>query len=310
MKIGIIGMGSVGATIAYSIAVEGIAHQLILCDRTEEKAIGEAMDLQHCASFIPPVDIEGGGIGICRNMDIVIITAGVKRHAGEHRTDLIRRNLIIFEELAHILPAENPNAIFIVVSNPVDLLTLFLLRKSGLPKNQIIGSGTLLDTSRFRHLLSNTFHVDPRNIHAYIIGEHGPGSVPLWSHAYVGAVPMDEYARQLNLTFSADDKDQILNDVLKAGQNVIERKGATYYGIAQTVIRILTAIQRDESSVLTVSTDTQGFGGITDIALSLPMIVGRKGIEHSAVPPLTSQEMALFQTAARSIQNLARELAI
>jgi L-lactate dehydrogenase len=310
MKIGIVGTGSVGATVAYSIAISGLASRLVLMDAALEKAIGEAMDLEHCASFIPPVEIEAGGIELCRDMEAVVITAGIKRKPGENRTDLIRRNLEVFREISLPLSRANPEAVFIVVSNPVDLLTLYLLRHSSLSTKQVIGTGTLLDTSRLRHLISKKILVDPRNVHAYVIGEHGMGSVPLWSCTQIGALPLDVYASQAGIRFGHEEKEALFARVLSAGQDVIERKGATYYGIAQSVQRILTAISRDEKSILTVSTDVSVLEGVEDVAMSLPVAVGRHGAEKPLKPRLAEEEMKRFLEAGSKLKGLAREVGI
>lgn len=310
MKIGIVGMGSVGSTIAYSIAASGIAETLVLVDKFPDKAIGEAMDLAHCASFIPPVEILAGEPTICSSMDVVVIAAGSKRKPGEQRTDLIRRNLDVMKDLSKGLTQSNPNAIFIIVSNPVDLLTLYLTQHSGLESRQIIGSGTLLDTSRFRHLISKRIHVDPRNVHTYIIGEHGAGSIPVWSHTHIGALHLDDFAKQSNIMFGPVEKKQVFEAVLSAGKEVIKRKGATFYGIAQTVLRILTVVLRDEKSILTVSTKVQGYADVNGVTLSLPVIVGRRGIERSLAPHLNTEEIEGFQKAAQALKAIAMDVGI
>ncbi len=310
MEVGIVGLGAVGSTIAYSVAVSGLASRLVLVDQFTDKAVGEAMDLNHCASFIPPVDVEAGGLELCHDMQVVIVTAGTKRQPNELRTDLIKRNLDVFKKIAKSLAESNPRAIFIVVSNPVDLLTLFLHKCSDLPPAQVIGSGTLLDTSRFRYLISERLNVDPRNVHAYIIGEHGSGSVPVWSHTQIGVLPLDDFVNQSGIKFGPEEKQAVFEKVLTAGKEVIERKGATFYGIAQSVLRILTAISRDEKSILTLCTDVQGFSGVEDLTLSIPVVIGRGGIEKSLIPHLDKEEMDGFKKAASSLESIAREVGI
>ncbi len=303
-------MGSVGATIAYSIGVNGVASRLVLTDVMEDKAVGEGMDLKHCASFIPPVEVEAGGPDLCKGMDAVVITAGSKRRPGEDRTGLIRRNLAVFKDMSVPLARANPKAIFIVVSNPVDLLTLYMLRHFGLEPNQVIGTGTLLDTSRFRQQISYRLSVDPRNVHASIIGEHGTGSVPVWSRVQVGVLPLDAYAEQSGIDFGDKVKQEIFEMVLGAGQEVIRRKGATFYGIAQSVLRILTAIGRDERSILTVSTDVTFFEGVDDVAMSLPVLINRRGAQKTLNPRLSEDEMDAFCKAGAGLNELAREVGI
>jgi L-lactate dehydrogenase len=310
MKIGIIGSGAVGATIAYSIASDGLATKIVIADKVESKAEGEALDLAHCAYFIPPVKFESGGLAACRGMDAVVITAGVKRRPGEQRTDLINRNIAVCREITEPLAEANPDAIFILVSNPVDLLTLYWIKHSGVPGNRIIGSGTLLDTSRFRYLLSRYAHVDPRSIHAYIIGEHGAGSVPVWSSAQVGLLPIADYAKEAGLKYTEETRNMVFDEVLSAGKNVIERKGATYYGIAQSTLRILKAISRDEGSILTLSTDVSGYYGLEEIAMSVPVVLGREGLRQIVSPSLDESEIAGFAKAGRTLHQIAREAGI
>lgn len=310
MKVAIIGSGAVGATIAYSIASNGLASHIVLVDKSVEKAEGEALDLSHCASFIPRVRVLHGDLSACFGMDVVVITAGVKRRAGEPRTDLIARNLEVCRDITPTLSKANPDAIFILVSNPVDLLTLYWLRHAGVPASRIIGSGTLLDSSRFRYLLSRYLSIDPHSLHANIIGEHGAGSVPVWSRAAVGSVSIDDYATQAGLDLSESRKQGIFEEVLSAGKNVIERKGATYYGIAQSTLRILVAISRDEGSILTLSTDVGGFGGDCDVALSMPVVVGREGIREMIRPQLNDKETAAFRSAAKNLAQIAGQTGI
>jgi L-lactate dehydrogenase len=310
MKISVVGAGSVGATIAYSIASKGLASKLVLVDKITEKAVGEAMDLKHCASFIPPVEVNAGDLDLCKDMDVVVITAGTKRRPGEDRTDLVRRNIGVFRELAGPLAEANPKAVFLIVSNPVDLLTLHMIRHSKLNSMQVIGSGTLLDTSRLRYLLAERFDVDPRNVHAYIIGEHGKGSVPVWSHTQIGVLPVDDFAKQSGVPFGDEEKQAVFERVLSAGQDVIQRKGATFYGIAQTVLRILTAITRDEQSILTVCTDVGGFCGVENMALSVPVVVGRRGAESVLDPQLSVEESRRFKQAAKKLEGIASEVGL
>jgi L-lactate dehydrogenase len=310
MNIGIVGAGSVGATAAYSIAVAGLAGRLMMADIAVEKAEGEAMDLAHCAAFIPPLEIIAGGLEVCRDADVVVITAGARRRPDEQRTDLVRRNVEVFRQITGPLVQANPDAIFIVVSNPVDLLTLYLLRQAGLPPRRVIGSGTLLDTSRMRHLLSVRMGVDPRNVHVSVVGEHGPGAVPVWSRAQIGEIPLDAFAAQAGVVFGAEQKNELFERIVGVGQEVIRRKGATFYGVAQTVLRIITAVARDEQSILTVSVELGGFEETRDLALSLPTIVGREGALRTLDPRLSPEEAEQFRAAVTPLRALAQEVGI
>lgn len=311
MKIGIVGAGSVGATIAYSIVSRGLASRLILADADTAKAEGHAMDLGHTAAFVPPVDIVAGDIGAVRGMDIVVMTARAKRHAEEDPLARVRNNVAVMDAIAVPLARANPEAIFIVVSSPVDLLSLQLIRKGRVSPGQVLGTGTLLDTSRLRRLIADRFGVDPRNVHAFIIGEHGAGrSVPVWSRALISAIPVDEFARQAGIPFGPAEKEAMITEVLTAGEEVIRRKGATFFGVAETVVRIVTAIARDERSILTVSVDTAGFEGVWDLCQSLPVVVGRRGIVRTLAPQLTAEESALFRAGLEPQRALVREMGI
>jgi L-lactate dehydrogenase len=192
----------------------------------------------------------------------------------------------------------------------VDLLTLYMIRHSGLAPSQVIGTGTLLDTSRFRQQISDKLRVDPRNVHAYIIGEHGKGSVPVWSRVQIGVLPLESYAAQSGISIHDKVKEEIFERVLGAGQDVIQRKGATFYGIAQSVVRILTAIGRDERSILTVSTDVSSFEGVDNVAMSLPVLINRRGAQKTLNPELSDGEMEAFCEAGAKLNELAKEVGI
>lgn len=306
MRIGIVGAGSVGATVAYSVACAGLASRLMLADVDRDRAQGEAMDLAHCAAFVPPVDITAGGLDVCQEADAVVITAGARRRPGEQRAELARRNVDVFRQLAAPLAAANPRAIFVVVSNPVELLTLLLLRHSGLPASAIIGSGTLLDSSRLRHMLAARLRVDPRNVHISVVGEHGPGATPVWSRAQIGEIPLLDFTRRSGVVFGENEKRELFEGMVNAGQAVIRRKGATFYGIAQTVLRILTAVGRDERSILTVCVGLAGVEAVEDLALSLPIVVGREGVLRVLDPGLSPDETAQFRAAAGPLRALAQ----
>ncbi len=311
MKIGIVGAGSVGATIGYSVVARGLASRLVLADMDEGKAEGQAMDLRHCAAFIPPVEIQSGPVAAVRGMDIVVVATAVRRHPDETPADHVRRSVEAVAQVTPPLARANGEAVFIVVSSPVDVLTLYLIRHGGVSPGQAIGTGTLLDSSRLRHALSARFGVDARNVHAQIVGGQGPGlSVPLWSQALVSAMPVDDYARQAGLPFGADEKRRIVEQVLGAQDEVVRRKGATYFGIAETVVRIVTAIARDERSVLTVSGDLSGFEGAWNLCASLPVVVGRRGIVRTLVPRLADDETASFRASLEPMRAMARDAGI
>lgn len=311
MKIGVVGAGSVGATIAYSVVSRGLASKLVLADQDERKAEGHAMDLRHCAAFIPPVEIFSGAVSTVRGMDVVVVATGVRHRPDEDPAAHMRRAVEATRAFAAPLARDNPAAVFIVVSEPVDLVTLSMIRHGGITPGQVLGTGTLLDTSRLRHMISARFGVDARNVHAFIIGQQGAAhAVPVWSRAVVSAMPLDEFTRQGGLAFGPEDKRQMFEQVTGAGQEIVQRKGATFYGIAEGVVRIITAIARDERSILTLSVDVAGFEGVWNLCLSLPVVVGRRGIVRTLAPQLSAEESDAFRAGVEPVRELARQLGI
>ncbi|MHB1042986.1 MAG: L-lactate dehydrogenase [Eubacteriales bacterium] len=274
-KIAIIGVGSVGASVAYALAVTGVANELVLVDINRRRAEGEAMDLAHAAAFIKPVEIYAGDYVDCRNASIIVFTAGVNQKPGETRIDLLQNNYTILKDtLPGIMPLRE-GAVLLVVANPVDVMTYAALKITGLAPERVFGSGTVLDSSRFRHALSRYLGVAPRNIHAYVVGEHGDSEVFLWSHAYVAGTGIDDYCRLAGL--KPVDREAVDRSVRKAGYEIIARKGATYYAISIAVKQICEAILRDENTILTVSGLINGSYGIEGCCLSLPCLLNAGG---------------------------------
>lgn len=297
-RIAIIGAGHVGATCAYALQLLGHASEIVLINGHRDRAEGEAMDISHGSLFARPVRVWAGETSDCKDADIVVLAAGGSQKPGETRLDLLRRNAAIFQDILPQVMEHNREAILIVVANPVDVLTYITWKITGLPARQVIGSGTILDTARFRYLLSQHFRIDPRSIHAYILGEHGDSQVPVWSLANIAGMRLDEYAQLNNKPLGEYSRNEIAQNTRRAAYEIIRRKGATYYAIAAGVVRIIEAIVRDENSVLTVSSLIQGKYGLNDICLSLPSIVNRQGVQQTMELPLSSEEQQGLEKSA------------
>jgi len=297
-KVVIVGAGSVGATYAYALMQGGQAREIALVDMDPERALGEVMDLQHGLAFTRPVDIKVGTYADCADADIVVVTAGAKQRPGETRLDLTKRNAGIVTSIVREIMANHFNGILLMVSNPVDLLTHVAWKVSGLPRNQVIGSGTVLDSARLRSLLAQHCGVDTRNVHAYIIGEHGDSEVAAWTSASIGAVPLKDYCNQCGACSCMPDYPGLLEQVKRAAYEIITRKGATYYAVGLALVQITDAILRDEHRILPISTVIEDFHGITDVALALPAMVGRSGAERIMDIPLSEDELSALRSSA------------
>ncbi|TZE82929.1 L-lactate dehydrogenase [Calorimonas adulescens] len=307
-KIAIIGTGFVGSTTAFALALSGIVPEIALIDLNARKAEGEAMDINHGMAFIPPASVYNGDYSSCSGAEIIIITAGANQKPGETRLDLVKKNTAIFKEMVPQLVKYNDKAIYLIVTNPVDILTYVTLKVSGLPSNQVIGSGTVLDSSRFRFFLGKLCGIDPRNVHAYIIGEHGDSEVAAWSLTNIAGTPFTEYCDRCDKGCDQAEKQAIVDDVRNAAYKIIERKNATYYAVALAVRRIVECILRDENSVLTVSSLMKGQYGIDNICLSLPSIVGKTGIKKVLEMSLKEEEIASLKKSAETLKEVASTL--
>ncbi len=302
-KIALVGVGAVGASIAYALAISGFATELVLVDINKAKAEGEAMDLAHAAAFIKPITIYAGTYEDCHDAGIIIFTAGTGQEPGETRLDLLKRNYAILKEA---LPKLVGSGILLMVSNPVDILTYAALKITGLPPEKVFGSGTVLDSSRFRHALSRHCGVAPRNIHAYVIGEHGDSEVLLWSLAYITGICLDRYC--LTAGIPPVNRQEVDGQVRNAGYEIINRKGATYYAISLAVKRICESIIRDENTILTVSGLIEGAYGITDCCLSLPAVVSSKGRGRPLELPLSGEEEDSLRRSAEILKSAIKEI--
>ncbi|MGL5979085.1 MAG: L-lactate dehydrogenase [Erysipelotrichaceae bacterium] len=289
-KITIVGSGFVGSATAFALVEEALASTLVLIDQNEDKALAEALDIAHGAAFVKRVEVISGDYAASKDSDIVIIAAGIGPKPNETRLDILRNNIPVFEAIVPQIVSYSPDAILLVVSNPVDILTHLTWKLSGLPKERVIGSGTVLDTSRLQKALGDYFHIDARDIASYIVGEHGDSEVVIWSQTRIAGMSLEDYCA-LNATHcDIRMRETIAQDVKRAGFEVIDRKGYTNYAIALAVRRIVEAILRDERSVLTVSTLMDGAYGISDVVLANPCVLTRNGVERCILLPLSESE--------------------
>jgi L-lactate dehydrogenase len=310
VRVVIIGAGNVGATFAYALLFRGLAAEIVLIDANHARAEGEAMDLNHAEPFTYPTRVWAGDYGDCAGAAIVVITAGAGQRPGETRLDLVKKNADIFEKIVPEVARRNPDGILLVATNPVDVLTQVSQKLSGLPPNRVIGSGTILDTARFRYLLGEHFGVEPRSVHAYIIGEHGDSEVPVWSLANIAGLRLADYAELNGIAHDQSLLDDLFRRTRDAAYHIIERKGATFYAVAAGLMRIVEAILRDQHTVLSVSSLILDYYGINDLCLSLPTVVGRNGIERVLRLQLSETEQRALQHSAEVLRKTANTLGL
>ncbi len=308
VRIAIVGAGNVGATFAYSLLLSGLAAEIVLIDVNRSKAEGEAMDLNHAVPMAHPARIWAGDYQDCAGAAVTVITAGSAQRPGETRLDLVQRNAGILRPMVESIVKYNPKGMLLIASNPVDVLTYAAWKYSGLSKERVIGSGTILDTARFRYLLSDYFGVDARSVHAYIIGEHGDSEVPVWSLANIAGMRLAVYSEANCVSCSDEDMERIFAQTRDAAYHIIERKGATYYAVASGLTRIVEAILRDQSTVLSVSSLIEDYYGINDVYLSLPTVVSSKGIEHFIKLELDEKEAAGLRKSAEVLRGILTQL--
>jgi L-lactate dehydrogenase len=308
-KVAIIGAGSVGATIAYACMARGVAKHLVIQDVNKAKVEAEVLDLNHGLQFVPMATVEGSDdVAICKDADVIVVTAGAKQKAGQTRMDLAGANAAICKEVLPKLMAVAPDAIFLLVTNPVDVITYVAQRITGLPAKRVFGSGTVLDSSRFRFLIAQRLKVAVQNVHAYIAGEHGDSEIPLWSSANVGNVPLHEWAVQGHGKLTVRDRTEIFENVKNAAYQIIKGKGATNYAIGLATARILEAVLHDEDRVLPVSSLLNDYRGISDVCLSVPCIVDRGGVDATLPIPMNEAELAGLRNSADTIRETIRSL--
>src|ERR1035437_1996681 len=308
-KIAIIGAGNVGSTFAFSLMISGLAREIVLVDKNELLAKGECMDLNHGISLSHPTKIYPAGFESCENADIVVITAGANQKPGQSRIDLVNNNVAIFRDIIPLIAKYAKNAILFVVTNPVDILTFVTLKISGLPPSRVIGSGTVLDTARLKYMISEYCKVDPSNIHAYIIGEHGDTELPLWSNATIGGMAIEKYCSDYaGLVDTKNELPEIFEKVKNAAYQIIKAKGATNYSIALALVKITRSIVRNENSILPVSTLITDYYGISDVCISIPSRVNINGVEQFLKLDLSDQEQELFKHSANTLKNILKTI--
>jgi L-lactate dehydrogenase len=311
MKIGIIGSGLVGATAAYAMVMRGVGRQIVLVDLNRERASAEADDILHAVPFAHPMEVTYGDYADLSNARVVIISAGVSQRPGETRLQLLERNARVFSQVVPQVLAYAPEAILQVATNPVDIMTYITAHyaaQQGVPSSRIIGSGTTLDTARFRALLARGLGVDAQHVHAYVLGEHGDSEVLTWSLVSVGGIPLNDYCELRGLDVCQEDRQVIDHQVRNAAYHIIQGKGSTYYGIGSALARITEAILRDQRAILTVSTPVPDVLGIQDVSVSLPHLVGGEGIMATLHPPLNDEESAALHASAKLIRQLISDL--
>jgi len=299
-KVVVIGVGAVGSTTAYTLLLRRRMDELVLIDANHAKAMGDALDMNHGMPFLGHTKVWAGTFEDCKDADIIIITAGAAQRPGETRTDLLKRNVDIYERIIAEVLKYNDSGILLLATNPVDIMSYFAWQKSGWPVHRVIGSGTLLDSARFRYLIGEKLQLDPRSVHASIIGEHGDSELPVWSIANVAGAPIE---------LPEEVKDEIFIHTRDAAYQIIEAKGATYYAIALALDRIVTAILRNESAVLNVSTLLRHYHGISDVYLGVPCVVDRQGVRSVMNINLSDREKELLHQSADKLKGLIASLA-
>ena len=311
-KITVIGSGNVGSTIAYTLTIMGIASEIVMIDVNEEKSLGEALDIRQGVSFCNPVSVYAGSYADAVNSDIVVITSGMARKPGQSRLDLAQANVDIIKSIADKIVPVAPKATYVIVSNPVDVLTYVFLKHTGLPQERVIGSGTVLDTARLRSRISEYYSVNQKNVHAYVLGEHGDSSFVPWSLANISNVPVETFSdaiqtKEIYPEFILKDVEDYMR---KSGARIIQRKGATFYAVSISVCHICKSILSGIDTTLTVSTMLNGEYGIDDVCLSLLNVVGDKGAHAKIMLPLNEEETAALHNSAKVLKDLINSLDI
>lgn len=313
MKVGIIGSGNVGAGAANAMVLRGVAREVVMVDINTKRAMAEAEDILHAVPFSShAVVVRQGEYSDLDGCSVVVITAGVAQKPGETRLHLLERNASIFKGMIPQIVASAPDAVLVVATNPVDIMTHLAAHYAaplGVPRKHVIGSGTTLDTARFRSILGRALDVDPEHVHGYVVGEHGDSEVLAWSMTTVGTVPLDDYAQARGIELNDDLLQEIDDGVRRAAYRIIEGKGSTYYGIGAALARIVQAIVRDQRSLLTVSVPVETIGDVHDITFALPAIVGGDGIISVLPAPLSDEEERLLEDSARTLRQALDELA-
>jgi L-lactate dehydrogenase len=311
MKVGVVGSGFVGATAAYALVMQGVGREIVLVDKNMDRASAEADDIRHAVPFANPLEISAGGYEDLAESRVVVLCAGVGQKPGETRLQLLERNARVFREVVPAVVKHAPNAVIVVATNPVDVMTHLAARfaaQCGLPPGRVFGSGTTLDTARFRSLLGELCGVDSHHVHAYVIGEHGDSEVLTWSLAMVGGMPLDSFARLRGIQITEAAVEQIDRKVRRAADAIIAGKAATYYGIGSALGRIVDVVLHDQRSILTVCAPAAEVAGIADVTVALPRLVGGEGVLETFPLPLNCEESLLLEKSARVIRGALDEL--
>ncbi|MCR5495525.1 MAG: L-lactate dehydrogenase [Treponema sp.] len=308
-KITIIGAGQVGSTVAFALTLKQLASEIVLIDIAKDRAMGEAMDIRQGTPFIGPISIHEGDYADAKDSDIVVLTSGVARKPGQSRLDLTQTNVNITKSIIPEITKVAPNALYVVVANPVDILTYQLIKTSGIPENHIFGTGTMLDTARFRARLAETYKVAQENVHGYVFGEHGDSSFVPWSLANIGSIPVEKYSVTGDLVENPKfDKNDVEEYIRKSGGIIIAAKKCTNYAIGVTTANLCEALNYSTDSVLTISTMMNGEYGISDVCLSTPTIVGGSGIKGHIVAPITDEEIASLRHSADCLKDVIKQI--
>lgn len=307
-KAAMIGCGFVGSASAFALMQSGLFSELVLIDANHDKAEGEAMDIAHGLPFAGQMKIYAGDYDDIVDAAVIIVTAGASQKPGETRLDLVNKNVNIFKSIIPEIAKRNYKGILLIVANPVDILTYTAVKLSGLPENRVIGSGTVLDTARLKYALGEHLEVDSRSVHSFIIGEHGDSEIVAWSSTNVSGIPVNDFCELRGHFNHEEAMHRIADDVKNSAYDIIEKKGATYYGIAMSVKRICECIMRDEKSILPISSMMHGEYGISDICLSMPTVVGREGVETRVPIQLNEQEESALSASAEQLSKVAAQL--
>ena len=306
-KVAVIGCGFVGAASAFALMESGLFSEMVLIDANKEKAEGEALDISHGLPFAKPMQIYAGDYKDIADAYVIVVTAGAGQKPGETRLDLVKKNVGIFKSIIPQIAEVNKDAIMLIVANPVDVLTYAAQKFSGYPENRVFGSGTTLDTARFKYLLGQHLEVDSRSVHAFIIGEHGDSEIAAWSSANVSGIPIHEFCEMRGHFEHEKAMREIAESVKNSAYEIIEKKGATYYGIAMSVRRICEAIVRDEKTILPISSLQHDNHGISNVAMSMPAIVGKNGVEGTVPINLNEEEEKLLKASADTLKKVIEE---
>jgi L-lactate dehydrogenase len=307
-KVVIVGAGAVGSTFAYALAQQGLADEISLIDMNPGLAAGQVLDLAHGLPYYPPIQINIGNKKDYADASVIVITAGAKQNPGETRLDLLQKNASMTHAIVDDIVSENSQAILVIATNPVDVITYVALQRSGWPKGRVIGSGTVLDSARFRYLISQYCNVDVGNVHAYILGEHGDSEFAAWSMTHVAGIPIEEYAPKYGSGDWSAERERIAREVKESAYHIINYKGATYYAIGMALVRIVGAILQDQDSVLTVSTLLDGEYGIRDVCLGIPCVVGQAGVLRVVETALSKEEENALERSAATLREALKNL--